>query len=246
MLEEKIILLLGATGGIGSRVAEESFNKGATLILVARDEDRLKKLSKKLEGADFYTGDIRDFSFLQNIVEKIQKKYGKIDVLINCVGNILLKPIHILTQEEFQETLDLNLISSFLAIKAVIRGMMRKKSGAVIVISSVAGSKGLRNHEAISAAKGGLESMIRSAAITYAPRGIRFNAIALGLVDTPLSKEAKLTTSEKALEVSNNMHPLGRIGTPEDIVGAILYLASDQSSWVTGVVIPIDGGLAAN
>lgn len=246
MVEGKVILLLGATGGIGSRVAKEAHDKGANLILVARNEGSLQEISEKLNGTDYFAGDIRDFNFLQDMVEKIQEKFGKIDVLINCVGNILLKPIHILSQEEFQETLDLNLISAFLAIKAVIRSMMRKKSGSIIVISSVAGSKGLRNHEAISAAKGGLEGMIRSAAITYASRGIRFNAVALGLVDTPLSKKAKLTTSEKALEISNNMHPLGRIGTPKDVVGAILYLASDQSSWVTGTIIPIDGGLAAN
>lgn len=86
--------------------------------------------------------------------------------------------------------------------------------------------------------------MIRSAAITYASKGIRFNGVALGLVDTPLAAGAKLTTNEKALEISNKMHPLGRIGKPEDVVDAIRYLASNNSSWVTGAIIPVDGGLS--
>jgi len=146
--------------------------------------------------------------------------------------------------EEFEEVIKLNLTSVFLSIKAVISGMMRNKKGSIVIISSVAGSKGLRNHEAISTAKGGLESMIRSAAITYASKGIRFNGVALGFVDTPLAAGAKLTTNEKALEISNKMHPLGRIGKPEDVVDAIRYLASNNSSWVIGAIIPVDGGLS--
>jgi NAD(P)-dependent dehydrogenase (short-subunit alcohol dehydrogenase family) len=126
----------------------------------------------------------------------------------------------------------------------VVRKMMSQKSGNVVIISSVAGAKGLMNHEAISAAKGGLESMIRSASVTYAKRGIRFNGVALGLVDTPLSKF--LTQNEISIKASESLHPMGRIGKPEDVVEAILYLASDDSSWVTGSIIPIDGGMKAN
>ena len=246
MLEGKVILLLGATGGIGSKVAEEASKLGAKLILVARTKKKLDELNAKIKNSIAFEADATNFNDLKSIVEKVEDRFGKIDVLIHAVGSILLKPIHILKQEEFEETLQINLVSAFLGIKAVIRGMMRRKKGSIVIISSVAGSKGLRNHEAISAAKGGLEAMIRSAAITYASRGIRFNGVALGLVDTPLSAQAKLTTSEKALEISNKMHPLGRIGKPVDVVSAILYLASDQSSWQTGTIIPIDGGMSAN
>ena len=121
--------------------------------------------------------------------------------------------------------------------------MMKQKKGSIVVISSVAGSTGLAYHEAISAAKGGLEAMIRSAAISYAKRGIRFNAVALGLVDTPLSEP--FTSSEVNLKASQELHPLGRIGKPEDVVSAILYLASDESSWTTGSIIHVDGGISA-
>lgn len=245
MLENKVILLVGATGGIGSEIAIEASKKGAKLILVARTKEDLEKLNKKIENSMVIVGDATNFNDLKKIVDQAEENYGGIDVLIHAVGSILLKPIHALKQEDFEATLRINLISAFLAIKAVIRGMMRRRSGSIIIFSSIAGSKGLRNHEAISAAKGGLEAMIRSAAITYASRGIRFNGVALGLIDTPLSAAAKLTTTERALEISNELHPLGRIGKPKDVVGAVLYLASDQSSWQTGTIIPIDGGMNA-
>ncbi|MDX1701136.1 MAG: SDR family oxidoreductase, partial [Melioribacteraceae bacterium] len=154
------------------------------------------------------------------------------------------KPLHNTDEEKFRETIELNLMSPFLAIKSVIRKMMMQKSGSVVIVSSVAGSKGLMNHEAISAAKGGLEAMIRSAAVTYSKRGIRFNGVALGLVDTPLAKF--LTENEISMKASVSMHPLGRIGEPSDVAEAILYLASEDSSWVTGSIIPIDGGMKAN
>ena len=244
MFENQVILILGATGGIGSAVAKKASELGAKIVLVARSNENLKKLESQLKNAISIQADVTKQENLKRVVEEVEEKVGGIDILIHAVGSILLKPIHILKLEEFEETIKLNLTSAFLAIKAVIRGMMRKKKGSIVIISSVAGSKGLRNHEAISAAKGGLESMIRSAAVTYASKGIRFNGVALGLVDTPLSARAKLTTNEKALKISNDMHPLGRIGKPEDIVDAILYLASEKSSWVTGTIIPIDGGLA--
>lgn len=244
MFENQVILILGATGGIGSIVAKKASKLGAQIVLVARTKENLINLESQLKNAISIQADVTKQEDLERVVKEIDEKFGKIDILIHAVGSILLKPIHILKLEEFEETLKLNLTSAFLAIKAVIRGMMRRKKGSIVIVSSVAGSKGLRNHEAISAAKGGLESMIRSAAITYASKGIRFNGVALGLVDTPLSANAKLTTNDKALKISNEMHPLGRIGKPEDIVDAILYLASEKSSWVTGTIIPIDGGLA--
>jgi NAD(P)-dependent dehydrogenase (short-subunit alcohol dehydrogenase family) len=180
---------------------------------------------------------------MKTIMNESLEAFDQIDIMIHAVGSIVLKPLHVLKVEEFHETLNLNLISAFNALKCVIRPMMRKKHGSVVFISSVAGSTGLMNHEAISAAKGGLEAMIRSAAITYAKRGVRINGVALGLVNTPLSK--KLTNSETALKASEKLHPLGRIGGPKDVIPAVLYLASDESSWVTGEIIHVDGGISA-
>ncbi|MFZ1291124.1 MAG: SDR family oxidoreductase [Melioribacteraceae bacterium] len=189
-------------------------------------------------------GDATNSEDLANAVKLGTEKFGKIDSLNHAVGSIVLKPIHNTDEETFRNILDHNLISPFLAIKSVIKKMLNRKNGNIVIISSIAGSKGLLNHEAISAAKGGLEAMIRSASVTYAKRGIRFNGVALGLGDTPLAKF--LTQNEISMKASESLHPMGRIGKPEDVVEAILYLASDDSSWVTGVIIPIDGGMKAN
>lgn len=243
--KDKVVLIVGATGGIGEAVSRRLSEENAKLILFSRNSKKLDELEKSLSSESIkIVGDATNGNDLENAVKLGIEKYGKIDSLIHAVGSIVLKPIHNTDEDTFRNVVELNLISPFLAIKAVIRKMMNQKSGSVVVISSVAGSKGLMNHEAISAAKGGLEAMIRSASVTYAKRGIRFNGVALGLVDTPLAKF--LTQNEISMKASESLHPMGRIGKPEDVVEAILYLASDDSSWVTGSIIPIDGGMKAN
>jgi NAD(P)-dependent dehydrogenase (short-subunit alcohol dehydrogenase family) len=243
--DNKVVFIIGATGGIGEIISQRLAEENAKLILFSRNSDKLDKLEQKLNTEIIkVVGDASNSNNLDNAVKLAIEKFGKIDSLIHAVGSIVLKPIHNTDEDTFRDIVELNLISPFLAIKSVIRKMMNQKSGSVVIISSVAGSKGLMNHEAISAAKGGLESMIRSASVTYAKRGIRFNGVALGLVDTPLSKF--LTQNEISIKASESLYPMGRIGKPEDVVEAILYLASDDSSWVTGAIIPIDGGMKAN
>jgi len=243
--KDKVVMLIGATGGIGKLVSRRLADESSKLILFSRNQSKLENLKNELDtDCIAFQGDALKIDDLEEAVEKGIKEFGKIDSLIHAVGSIVLKPLHNTDEEVFRNTLELNLMSPFLAIKSVIRNMMNQKSGNVVVISSVAGSKGLMNHEAISAAKGGLESMIRSAAVTYAKRGIRFNGIALGLVNTPLAKF--LTENEISRKASVSMHPLGRIGEPSDVAEAVLYLASEDSSWVTGTIIPIDGGMKAN
>ena len=241
----KVVFIIGATGGIGEILSQRLAEENAKLILFSRNSDKLDKLEQKLDTELIkIVGDASNSEDLDNAVTLGIEKFGKIDSLIHAVGSIILKPIHNTDEDTFRDIVELNLISPFIAIKSVIRKMMNQKSGNVVIISSVAGSKGLMNHEAISAAKGGLEAMIRSASVTYAKRGIRFNGVALGLIDTPLAKF--LTENEISMKASESLHPMGRIGKPEDVVEAILYLASDDSSWVTGSIIPIDGGMKAN
>lgn len=243
--ENKVVIIIGATGGIGEVVSKRLAEEKASLILFSRNVEKLEKLKPKLKSDSIIVkGDATNYNDLENAVKLGIEKFGKIDSMIHAVGSIVLKPIHNTDEETFRNILELNLVSPFLAIKSVIKNMMQNKNGSIVIISSVAGSKGLMNHEAISAAKGGLESMIRSASVTYAKRGIRYNGVALGLVETPLAKF--LTENEISKKASESLHPMGRIGKPEDVVEAVLYLASDNSSWVTGTIIPIDGGMKAN
>lgn len=243
--DNKVVMMIGATGGIGEIVSQRLAEENAKLILFSRNEDKLKILQNKIKGNSIiFRGDANNILDMENAVRKAIENFGRVDSLIHAVGSIYLKPIHNTEPEDFLQTIQLNLISPFLAVKSVIKKMMSQKQGSIVVISSVAGSKGLVNHESISAAKGGLEAMIRSASVTYAKRGIRFNGVALGLVDTPLSKF--ITSNEISKKASTSLHPMGRIGTPEDIVESILFLASDDSSWVTGTILPVDGGMRAN
>ncbi|MCB0753246.1 MAG: SDR family oxidoreductase [Ignavibacteriae bacterium] len=243
--ENKVVIIIGATGGIGEVVSKRLAEEKASLILFSRNVEKLENLKSKLKSDSIIVkGDATNYNDLENAVKLGIEKFGKIDAMIHAVGSIVLKPIHNTDEETFRNILELNLVSPFRAIKSVIKNMMQNKNGSIVIISSVAGSKGLMNHEAISAAKGGLESMIRSASVTYAKKGIRFNGVALGLVETPLAKF--LTENEISKKASESLHPMGRIGKPEDVVEAVLYLASDNSSWVTGTIIPIDGGMKAN
>jgi NAD(P)-dependent dehydrogenase (short-subunit alcohol dehydrogenase family) len=165
---------------------------------------------------------------------------GRLDGIANCVGSLLLKPAHLTSDEEWEETLAKNLTSAFAAVRSAGRTMT--DGGSVVLVSSAAARLGLASHEAIAAAKAGVIGLAQSAAATYAARGIRVNAIAPGLVRTPLT--ARITGSETALKASTALHALGRVGEPEEVAGAIDWILDPAQSWITGQVIGVDGGLS--
>jgi len=157
-----------------------------------------------------------------------------------CVGSLLLKPAHLTTAEEWRQTIDTNLTAAFNVVRAA--GKVMRAGGSVVLIGSAAASMGLPNHEAIAAAKAGVIGLARAAAATYASRGLRFNVVSPGLVDTPMAE--RITSSPRALEHSRSMHALGRIGTPDDIAHAAAWLMDPSNDWVTGQNLGVDGGLA--
>lgn len=242
--KDKIVLLLGATGGIGSALTEEIISEDGILVAVSKNETKLQELENKYK-KNFYSvkADVTNGNDLQNVSNFIEEKFQRLDSVIHSVGSIILRSIPALSEEQFKDCLELNLVSPFITIKTFLPFFLKEKKGSFVFTSSVAARTGLQNHEAISAAKGGLEAMIRSASMTYAKKGIRFNSVAMGLVDTPLANF--ITKSESSLNASKSMHPMDRIGSAKDILQGILYLASDDSSWVTGTVLPIDGGMSA-
>ncbi len=241
MTSDRVILIFGATGGIGSALARRLHREGARLALSGRNPERLASLSRELDAPSF-PADATVAAEVDDVFAKIAESLAPVTGVAHCVGSILLKPAHLTSDAEWAHTISTSLTSAFLVVRAAARQMARTPGGSVVLVSSVAGQRGLANHEAIAAAKSGVEGLVRSAAASYARQGLRFNAVAPGLVRTPLT--ASITASDANLKLSTALHPLGRIGTPEDIAGAIAWLLSPEQSWITGQILGVDGGMS--
>jgi len=229
-------IIAGSTGTLGSAIVDD-LSKSNEIFLIGRDEDKLKaqssKYNCKFEVIDLSnTPEPRDFT-------KVIDPDVEIKGLINCIGSILIKPLHGTSLEEFNDIISTNLFSSYFLLASFAR---RMKEGSAIFFSSVAGTKGLSNHEAISAAKAGIEGFARSAAATYAKDNLRVNVIAPSIMDSNMSQ--KILSSDAARELSKNMHPISKIGDADDILPVIKWLLSPDARWVTGQTIHVDGGLS--
>jgi NAD(P)-dependent dehydrogenase (short-subunit alcohol dehydrogenase family) len=233
------VLILGAAGGIGSALARRLAGQGVKVVLAGRDPARLEALAGETGGTPFVL-DATKPAEVEAAAAKAVEVHGRLDGLANCVGSILLKPAHLTSEEEWDGVVSTNLKSAYAAVRAAARAMTG--GGSLVLVSSAAARLGLANHEAIAAAKAGVIGLTLSAAATYAPKGIRVNAVAPGLVRTPMT--ARITGNEAALKASTALHALGRVGEPEDVASAIAWLLDPAQSWVTGQVIGIDGGLA--
>jgi NAD(P)-dependent dehydrogenase (short-subunit alcohol dehydrogenase family) len=238
-VSKPIIVVFGATGGIGSALCR-ALRPSHNLFLCARGEEPLKALAQELD-SPWFSVDATNFSLIDAAFDAALAQGGEIRGAANCVGSLLLKPAHLTSEADFDLTVNQNLKSAFGVCRGAAK-VMSRQGGSVVLFSSAAGSVGLPNHEAIAAAKAGITGLVRSAAATYAGRGLRVNAVAPGLVDTPLA--ARITGNEKSLAASQAMHPLGRIAQAEEAARAAAWLLQDEQSFITGQVIAVDGGLS--
>ena len=229
-------IIAGSTGSLGTAIVN-AMAKDNELFLIGRDEAKLSEQASSIN-ANYQVID------LNNTLEP--REFGKvidtnieIKGLVNCIGSILIKPLHGTSIDEFNDVITTNLFSSYYLLSSFAR---RMKNGSAIFFSSIAGSKGLSNHEVISAAKGGIEGFARSAAATYAKDNLRVNVIAPSIMDSNMSQ--KILSSDAAREVSKNMHPISKIGNSDDILPVIKWLLSTDAQWVTGQTIHVDGGLS--
>ncbi len=236
------VVIFGATGGIGAALARQLALDGSQLTLAARNPERLGSLAQELQ-AQAVQVDATDSGAVDRCLSEVAERHGRLEGVVNCVGSLLLKPAHTTQDGEWTDVLATNLTSSFFILRAAARLMMQAEGGSIVLMSSVVAQRGMIHHEAIAAAKAGIVGLALSAAATYARHHIRVNCVAPGLTRTPLT--ASLTGSERSLKVSSALHPLGRIGEPEEVASAIRWFLSPRQGWVTGQVLAVDGGLGS-
>ena len=232
------ILVFGGGGGIGAAVVARLKGRSEAQVVVAgrnREAQAATGADQNLVIDDLLAANAIDNAFSAAEAE------GAITGVVAAVGSILLKPAHATSDADFDDTIARNLTFAFRVLRAAAKRRETLKS--LVLFSSAAASVGLPNHEAIAAAKAGIEGLVRSAAATYAGAGLRVNAVAPGLVRTKLA--GRITGNPAALAASTAMHPLGRIGEVDDVAPVVTWLLSAETSWATGPIIAADGGLSA-
>jgi NAD(P)-dependent dehydrogenase (short-subunit alcohol dehydrogenase family) len=241
--EGKVVIVTGAAMGIGASIAERFAGAGARLVLVDVEEAALASTAGAL-GGHAVAGDVRSAETAARAVAEAVRIGGTVDVLVNNAAVLRTARLHELSEDDWDLVLDVNLKGPFLMTRAAVPVMLSAGGGAIVNIASISALVTLPEHAAYCAAKGGLVQLTRQAALEYATDGIRVNAVAPGTVDTPLVQRFLATAADAASVMADLEagHPMGRIGTGREIADAVLFLASDEASFVTGACLVADGG----
>lgn len=233
------VVVFGATGTIGSALSNRLTADHRKLLLVGRNPDKVNALAHTLNQPGL-TLDLTDSQVAIDALAKFTAEHGPIGAIVNCIGSVLLKSAHATSDREFRETLETNLFTSFVAVKAAGQ-LLRDTGGSVLLFASAAAEIGIQNHEAIAAAKAGVIGLMRSAAATYAPNNIRVNAISPGLVRSEMTR--RIWSNPNSAAASEMLHPLRRLGDPEQVASAAAWFLDPANDWVTGQALGVDGGL---
>jgi NAD(P)-dependent dehydrogenase (short-subunit alcohol dehydrogenase family) len=239
----RIAIVTGAANGIGLAIARRFAEEGAKLLLVDRAADRLGEVERELRGreAAALPLDLAEKDAPARVVGACLERFGRLDILVNNAGIGGSKPVGELEEEEWRRMIEVNLTAVFRLSKAALPKISRDGTGRIINISSVFGLVGFRGSSNYAAAKAGILALTRSMAVDYAKEGITVNAIAPGFILTEMSKR-NLDTKPWFRQVMVDATPVPRMGTPDDIAGAALFLVSDDASFVTGHTLAVDGG----
>lgn len=243
-LDGKTALITGSARGLGKAIAIKLASLGANIVLndIPSSEEldaTAEELRKAGYNAAVTRGDVRNQDDVKTMISTAVESFGSLDILVNNAGVTRDKPMAMMSEEDWDLVLDINLKGAFLCTKFAVKQMIRQKYGRIVNIASVAGRYGNRGQANYSASKAGLIGLTKSTAKEFAPKGITCNAVAPGLIQSQMTDALPEEVRQKYLE---NI-PLGRFGTPEDVANVVAFLASDEASYVTAQVIDIDGGL---
>lgn len=246
-LAGQVALVTGASRNLGAAFAKELARAGADVALIARDEQGLAETAAEVRSlgrkAATFTADILDTSLLPDLVTQVEAALGPVDILINNAGGNIPAPFMEVTEETYDRIMDLNLKSLFFLSQVVARGMAERRQGRIINISSQLGVVGMAGRSAYSAAKGGVNALTRTMAIELAPHGITVNAVAPTYIETSPVKKL-LENPEFRADVLRRL-PIGRVGQPHEVTGAVLFLCTREAGLITGHTLLVDGGYTA-
>ena len=244
MLNDRVAIVTGGARGIGAKIAERFADEGARVVIVDIDqvsaEEQAKTISQKGGEAAAYVVNVSNTEAVKDLVSEVVKRFGRVDILVNNAGITRDGLLMTMTERDWDAVIAVNLKSVFNFTKAIARPMVKQKDGAIINISSVVGLFGNGGQFNYASSKAGVIGATKSAAKELASRNIRVNAIAPGYIQTAMTDKL----DEKAKDALVNLIPARRLGQPEDVANAALFLASDLSSYVTGEVLRVDGGMA--
>ena len=239
-LKEKNIIVTGATGGIGNSIIKKLYDAGANILATGTKDVKLEELKKKFQNIQTFKFDISQTNNLENFIEEATKQLeGKLDCIVNNAGvtqdNLAIR----MSIEEWQKVIDINLTSTFLISKFAIKKMLKNKKGKIINITSVVGHTGNLGQTNYTASKAGIIAMSKSLAIEYAKKNINVNCISPGFIKTAMTDKI----DEKFKEVIISKIPSARLGEPEDVANAVIFLASPQSDYINGETLHVNGGM---
>lgn len=243
--KDKVVIITGASGGIGAATAKCIANEGGRLALIGRDPQRTQAIARKTDAFYFSTADITQPDTCTQIVQDVVEKQGFLDILINNAGSIVRADTCETTNEQWRAIMAINVDAPFLLSRQAIKAMRRQdRGGAIVNVSSINGFVGRKTLVAYSTSKGALIQMTQSMALDCAEDKIRVNVVCPGATDTPMpfSQHEKPVTREQMSKIWKQNIPMQRMGNPEEIAGAITFMASSDASYITGSSLMVDGG----
>ena len=240
-LDGKTALVTGASGGIGAAIARQLAAAGARVAISGTNMEKLNALKSELgERAVIIAADLSNAEAVAALVDTVEKELGQLDILVNNAGLTRDTLAIRMKNEDWDEVLNVNLRASFILARAALKGMMKRRNGRIISISSIVGTTGNPGQANYAASKAGLVGMSKAMAAECAPRNVTVNCVAPGFIATHMTD----VLSDDQKSKLNDKIPAGRMGTPEDIAAAVLYLASDEAAYVTGQTLHVNGGMA--